>query len=428
MLTTHRNISIPYDTGHIELDLPEVRLNGVLSVEHRDDGKRESPEDIVRTALANPIDSEPLHRLAAGKQRVVILTSDHTRSVPSALTLPLLLREIRRGNPDADITIIVATGLHRGMTAEEMEQKFGAELCRRERIVNHDAFDRSQVVHLGVLPSGSKCEINRLAADADLLIAEGFIEPHFLAGFSGGRKSILPGIASQDCVNINHSARAVAHPDAATGVLDGNPIHEDMIQAARFARLAFILNVLLDDNKRVIAAYAGNVDTAHRAGCDLLLAQSGVDPIQSDIVITSNGGYPLDQNLYQCPKGLDAALPNVNEDGVIILIAACRDGLGGEIFGSLMQEGTPRELLERIRGIPPEKTISEQWSVQRFADALIRHRIILVTSGLDRALVEKMNFIYADTVEAALEKAEALKGADAGITVIPDGVSVIVRR
>ena len=427
-MTTRRKIPIPYDLGHIELDLPEERLNGVLKIEHKDECRKESPEEIIRTALANPIDSEPLHRLAAGKQRVVIITSDHTRPLPSALTLPFLLSEIRRGNPDADITIIVATGLHRGMTAAEMDQKFGADLCRSERIVNHDAFDKSRCVNLGDLPSGSKCEINRLAVDADLLIAEGFIEPHFLAGFSGGRKSVLPGIASQDCVNINHSARAIAHPDAATGVLDGNPIHEDMIQAARFARLAFILNVLLDDKKQVIAAYSGDVDSAHRAGCEYLLEHSGVDPIRSDIVVTSNGGYPLDQNLYQCPKGLDTALASAKEDSVIILIAACRDGLGGENFGSLMQEGTPHELLDRVLGIPPEKTISEQWCVQCFADALIRHRIILVTSGLDRALVENMNFMYADTVETALEEAEAIKGADAGITVIPDGVSVIVRR
>ena len=221
---------------------------------------------------------------------------------------------------------------------------------------------------------------------------------------------------------------AIAHPKAATGVLDENPVHEDMIRAARLAKLAFIFNVLLDEEKRVIAAYCGDADKAHRAGCKKLLNLCGVDPVSAPIVITSNGGYPLDQNLYQCPKGLDAALACVEEGGVIILVAACADGLGGENFGRMMLEGTPGELMDRIMAIEPEQTISEQWCVQRFADALLKYKIILITSGLERDLVEKMNFIYADTLESAVDQARSLKGADAGITVIPNGVSVIIRR
>jgi len=421
-------IRLPYDTGSLELKIPREILGGVLTVPSRESREVRTQEQIIREALARPVDSPRLSELARGKQNIVIITSDHTRAVPSALTLPILLEEIRSTSPEAEITILVATGLHRGMTPREMEGKFGPEICRNERIVNHNAFDRDAFINLGTLPSGSKCEINRLAVEADLLVAEGFIEPHFFAGFSGGRKSVLPGVASQDCVNINHSARAIGDPSSATGVLDGNPIHRDMEEAARLARLAFIFNVLLDEEKQVIAATCGHFDRAHRAGCRLLLDRVGVDPIRSDIVITTNGGYPLDQNLYQCPKGLDAALACVNPDGVIILAAACRDGLGGENFGRMMGEGTPRELLDRIMAIPPEQTISEQWCVQRFADALIRYRIILVSSGLDPRTLEKMNFIPAATVEEALEKAREMKGPGARVTVIPDGVSVIVRR
>jgi nickel-dependent lactate racemase len=238
---------------------------------------------------------------------------------------------------------------------------------------------------------------------------------------------VLPGIASQACVNINHSAKAIQDPKAITGVLEGNPIHEDMAVAARLAKLAFILNVLLDEEKNVVKAYAGDFNAAHRAGCDYLLHASGVDAIPADIVITTNGGYPLDQNLYQCPKGLSSALATAKKGAVIILVAACRDGLGGENFGRMMQEGSPDQLMQRILAQKPEETISEQWCVQRFAQALQEHPIILVSGHLPQVLVEKMNFIYADTMEKAMAKAFELQGEAAGVTVIPDGVSVIVR-
>lgn len=421
-------IELPYDLEKIRLDIDDQRLAGVLvppPAKKQNDVAR-SGSELVKEALAHPVGSDRLRDLVRGKNRITIITSDHTRSVPSAITLPLLLEEIRDGNPDADITIIVATGLHRGMTKEEMNAKFGPRLVAKERIINHDAFDADMFIDLGVLPSGSKCEINRLAIETDLLVAEGFIEPHFFAGYSGGRKSVLPGIASQDCVNINHSAMAIAHPKAITGVLDGNPIHEDMITAARMANLAFILNVLLDEDKNISAAVAGEVEQAHRLGCSWLQEAIGIDPIMADIVITTNGGYPLDQNLYQCPKGLSTALATANEHAAIILVAACKDGLGGDNFAKLMRSGSPDELMEKILATPPEKTVSEQWCVQRFAEALQRHPIILV-SELDADTVRAMGFIHAHSVEQALEEAFRLKGESANVTVIPDGVSVIIR-
>lgn len=425
----NKQFSLPYDNTRILLTLPAKNLAGVLQLSP-DTGNtviRQSPEALITNALKHPIGTARLSELSRGKGKITIITSDHTRAVPSSITLPLLLQEIRSENSTAVITIIVATGLHRGMTPSEMIAKFGEKLVREERILNHDAFDSSNLTNLGTLPSGSKCEINRLAIETDLLVAEGFIEPHFFAGFSGGRKSVLPGIASQACVNINHSAKAIQDPRSTTGVLDGNPIHEDMVVAARLAKLAFILNVLLDEEKTVVKAYAGDFNAAHRAGCDYLVHASGVDALPADIVITTNGGYPLDQNLYQCPKGLSSALASAKKGAVIILVAACRDGLGGENFGRMMQEGSPDELMQRILAQKPEETISEQWCVQRFAQALQEHPIILVSGYLPQALVEKMNFIYADTMEKAMAKAFELQGDQASVTVIPDGVSVIVR-
>ena len=423
-----KHFKLPFDKEFIDLFLDEKNVNGVL-VPGSPGGNEEKAETaIIRKALENPVNSPRLSSLAASKKKIVIITSDHTRAVPSALTLPVLLEEIRSGNPDADITILVATGLHRGMTPDEMKDKFGENICRNEKIINHNAFDKSCFENIGTLPSGSKCEINRIALEADLLVSEGFIEPHFFAGFSGGRKSVLPGIASQDCVNINHSAKAIASPYARNGVLDGNPIHEDMIKACELANLQFIFNVLLDEEKKIIAAFCGHFNDAHRKGCEHLLGFCGVKAVKSDIVITTNGGYPLDQNLYQCPKGLASALECVNDDGVIILAAACRDGLGGENFGSLMQKGSPEELMKMVLDIEPEKTISEQWCVQRFSEALMKYRVILVTTSLDRELVEKMNFIHAAGLDEAVETAFKIKGSDAKVTIIPDGVAVIVRR
>ena len=313
------------------------------------------------------------------------------------------------------------------MTPEEMRARFGEELFEKERFVNHNAYDTASLTKLGTLPSGSKCEVNTLALNADLLIAEGFIEPHFFAGFSGGRKSVFPGIASQACVNINHSAKAIADPRSITGVLDGNPIHEDMIKAARMANLTFILNVLLNEKKEIIGAFAGDTDKAHRAGCAKLLADAGIEAVKADIVITTNGGYPLDQNLYQCPKCLSSALMCAKKDAVIILAAACEDGLGGENFGRMMQEASASVLLKRILATPPEQTVSEQWCVQRFAEALLSYKIILVSS-LEKSLVTAMGFLYADTVDNALQQAYEIKGKDAKTTIIPDGVSVIVKE
>lgn len=419
-------VNLPYGKETKILKIDEKNLNGIISLENKNSQRNESEEEIIINALHHPIGTQTLEELAKGKKNIVIITSDHTRAVPSAITMPILLKELKKGCSNAKITILIATGLHRGMTNDEMIERFGEKIVKEETIINHDAFN-DEVVFLGNLPSGSKFEMNKIAYDADLLIAEGFIEPHFFAGFSGGRKSILPGIASSTCVNINHSAPQIASPFATTGVLDGNPIHEDMISAAKLSGLSFILNVLLDENKKVKFAFAGDVDLAHRKGCKLLVQENGVSPIFSDIVITTNGGFPLDQNLYQCPKGIASALECINPNGIIILCASCNEGLGGEHFNKLMVSGTPKELQERILATPKENTIVEQWCVQRFSSTLLKYKLILV-SELEKNLVEKMGFIYAKDVNEALDKALKIKGKDTKVTVIPDGVAVIVKK
>ena len=240
-----KTIAIPYYRGTLDLHMDESNLKAVLEADIHGVERHGTEQDIVRAALAVPIGSPRLRELAKGKNKVVLVTSDHTRAVPSKITLPILLEEIRAGNPAADITILIATGLHRATTEEEQRRMFGDVIVDHEKIAVNNAFDLEQFVRLCTLPSGAEFCVNRIAAECDLLVTEGFIEPHFFAGFSGGRKSILPGICSQETVNENHSYRAISSPYALTGVLEHNPIHEDMVAAARAVHTEFIFNVLI---------------------------------------------------------------------------------------------------------------------------------------------------------------------------------------
>lgn len=420
-----RTIPIPYYTSTLALHVEEENLKAVLTAKMHGFHAEKSQEQLVLDALEHPVDSPRLRTLAEGKRKIVIVTSDHTRAVPSKITLPLLLKEIRSGNPDADITILIATGLHRPTTEEEQRRMFGDEIVDHEKIAINNAFAPEQFVELCTLPSGAVFQVNRLAAECDLLVTEGFVEPHFFAGFSGGRKSILPGICSERTVNENHSYKAVSHPRSNSGMLKDNPIHADMLCAAKAVNVQFIFNVALDGEKKIVAAWAGDLEKAHEAGVAFIRQWSQCPVVTGDIVVTSNGGYPLDQNLYQSPKAMATAEACAGEDGVIIMCCSCCDGMGGAHFGQLIQRGTPDEIDRYLSSIPPEKTIPEQWCTQVCVRVLRKHPVILVTTFLNHDEVRKANMIPASTPDEALEIAYRLKGKQASVVVIPDGVSVL---
>lgn len=420
-----RTIPIPYYTSTLALHVEEENLKAVLTAKMHGFHAEKSQEQLVLDALEHPVGSPRLRTLAEGKRKIVIVTSDHTRAVPSKITLPLLLKEIRSGNPDADITILIATGLHRPTTEEEQRRMFGDEIVDHEKIAINNAFAPEQFVELCTLPSGAVFQVNRLAAECDLLVTEGFVEPHFFAGFSGGRKSILPGVCSERTVNENHSYKAVSHPRSNSGMLKDNPIHADMLCAAKAVNVQFIFNVALDGEKKIVAAWAGDLEQAHEAGVAFIRQWSQCPVVTGDIVITSNGGYPLDQNLYQSPKAMATAEACAGEDGVIIMCCSCCDGMGGAHFGQLIQRGTPDEIDRYLSSIPPEKTIPEQWCTQVCVRVLRKHPVILVTTFLSHDEVRKANMIPASTPDEALEIAYRLKGEQASVVVIPDGVSVL---
>ena len=417
-------IEIPYGEGLLDCEIPDSRLKGVL----RPQGGSAKADGIalVKKAMANPIGSERLEVLCKGKKRILLIASDHTRPVPSWAIIPPMMEEIRAGSPDAQVKVLIATGFHRAATPEELQAKFG-DLYKELDIEMHDARDPSSMVFKGLLPSGGELWLNRLVDWADLIVSEGFIEPHFFAGFSGGRKSILPGIASQTTVFANHCAKFIAGPRSRTGVLDGNPIHEDMVFAAKTAGLRYIVNVTIDSQKQVLSAYAGDPFEAHAAGCDYVMAHAAVTRIPCDIVITSNGGYPLDQNIYQAVKSMTAAESCVRPGGVIIICAACIDGHGGEDFYNWFARGEDAETVQRrILAIEQMQTLPDQWQAQILARVLCHAKVILVCEPCARQFAEDMGMLCAPDLASALEMADGLtNGGD--IVAIPDGVGVIVR-
>ena len=420
------NIAIPYGRSCLHLEMEDSRVNAVLSSRLEFYVPTRGERELVEEAIANPIGTQKLEQLVQGKEKIVHIASDHTRPVPSKVLVPPMLSAIRRGNPDAELTILIATGCHRGTTKEELVEKFGAEIVESERIVIHDCTAEEDMVTIGTLPSGGELRIHRLAVEADLLISEGFIEPHFFAGFSGGRKSVLPGIASQATVRWNHNADFIASPFARTGILEGNPIHEDMIYAARAAKLAFICNVVINAKHEVVGAFAGDAQQAHLAGVDFLRSLCQCEKVPADIVFSSNNGYPLDQNIYQAVKGMTAAEATCKEGGVIIMTARCSDGHGGASFMETMtQPLTPAEILAQIEATPKADTVPDQWESQILARILSRFHVVLVSEA-DPALVRAMKMHPATDLQQALEIAEKLLGREGSITVIPEGISAIV--
>lgn len=421
-------ISLPYDKGFLEFSLPDSMQVNLLNPPSSGFKPERSQEEIVKKALFEPIASETLSKLAENKENIVVITSDHTRPVPSHITMPLILSEIRKVNQKAKITLLISTGMHRPMSDKEIALRFGKEVLKQVIVVNHLAEKDEDMVFLGILPSGGELWVNRLAIEADLLLAEGFIEPHFFAGYSGGRKSILPGIASQRTVLFNHNSDFINSPYARTGILINNPIHKDMVWAVEQSKLAFIVNVVINSKKEIIHCVAGHPTIAHEQGCEFVEKLTAVDPIPADIIISTNGGYPLDQNVYQAVKGMTAAEATAKPGAIIIMVAGCREGLGGEKFyQQLADASSPQETMRKIMDTPNNETEPDQWQSQILARVLLKHKVILVTEPSLAQLVKNMHMEFAPSLDVAFEMAVAEKGKDATVSVIPDGVGIIIK-
>lgn len=419
-------IKIPYGKTNQVIDIDDCLI---LESDIQNLTACADENEAVKAAMAAPYGGKTLKELAAGKEKITLIISDHTRPVPSKFIVPHMLKEIREGNPNADITLLVATGCHRGTTVDELVFKLGQDIVDSEKIVVHDCVE-SPLTELGVLPSGAKLVVNSLVAEADLVVSEGFIEPHFFAGYSGGRKSILPGICSRVTVLGNHCAQFIDDEKAVMGVLEGNPINRDMEAAALMAKLAYIVNVIINEEKQIVAAFAGTPIEAHHAGCEYLAGYCAVKAEKGgDIVITSNGGAPLDQNVYQAVKGITTANAACADDAVIIMCAECADGIGGDVFYKALKEcATPTALLEEIRKTPMDETVPDQWQYQILVKIMEKHPILFVAKPELETVINEMKFEYCASLEAAYKRAREIKGEDASVTVIPNGIALVVEK
>jgi len=373
-------------------------------------------------ALRQPIDSPPLARMANPGDKVVIVHTDITRATPNDRILPPLLEELESAGVKREhITLLNALGTHRPQTKKEMKQMLGADIVKNYRCLQHDANEDADLIPLGVTHFGHRVRINRHFVEADVRILTGFIEPHFFAGFSGGPKGVLPSIAGAESVLSNHGADMIGDPNATWGITRGNPIWEEMLEAAQMAKPSFLLNVAMNRDKKITGVFAGKMVAAHEAGC-AFVKQCAMIPVSEpfDVVITSNSGYPLDLNLYQTVKGMSAAAQVVREGGSIIAVAQCWDGIPehGE-FGRLLREANdPIELLAQIRS--PEFACADQWQVQIQTTIQSKADVYVYADGLTDKQITQSLLKPCRSVEATLDELTA-DSENAHICVLPEG-------
>lgn len=422
MNTVKQYFKVPYGKTFKEVAVPEKNILGILTSRKFNTGLNE--EEIIQKALENPIGYPRLSELCMNIKKVLLITNDMTRPMPSKITIPAMLKEIGLLNKDIETKIIIASGLHRAMTRQELIDKMGEDIVNNYSIVVHNAYDKDSLVNLGRLKSDNELWVNKEVTEHDLVISEGFIEAHWLAGFSGGRKSIFPGIAGADTVMNNHSAFNVDHPMTRPGVLEGNPVHEEFSEAAKKARLTFILNVVLDEKKQIINAFAGETFKAHEAGCDFVRSIIEIPCRPADIVITSNSGFPLDINLYQSIKGMDTAAAAARDNALIIVSTECSEGVGhGGFLEVLKSGGNPRTILEDLRS--KKIKVYDQWGAQVMLKLSIEYTIIVVTENIDGDILRSMFVEHAADLQTALEMAFKIKGQDATVNIIPEGPVII---
>jgi nickel-dependent lactate racemase len=405
----------------MQVDLPDANLLGVLMPQQNGQAVAPPPRDeamLVREALAHPLGAPRLGELAQPGQKIVIVTSDLTRPCPSERLLPPILEELAAaGIPDADVTVIVALGLHRPMSETELEAAVGAEVYRRLRVINHDPND---TVRLGVTSLGTPVEIYRPVVEADLRVCLGNLELHYFAGYSGGAKAILPGCASKATVTANHAM--MVRPEAAAGRLEGNPVRDDLEEGVTMLGLKFILNVVVDARHRIVSAVAGDVTMAHRRGCEIVGGRGKVGiPELADIVLVSAGGYPKDLNLYQAQKALDNAAHAVRQSGILILAAECGEGFGNQTFESWMTNArSPQDLVDRIQ----QDFVLGGHKAAAIAAVLERASVYLV-SALREEVVRRCGLTPFEDLPVAVEAALQALGPEASLLAMPQGGSIL---
>lgn len=417
-------VTLEYGRTGLEVDLPDRHV--VKCLGHRPMPPTADGRAAVCRALAEPCGTPPLAELAHGRASACIAICDITRPVPNRLILEPVLETLEASGIARDaILILIATGMHRPSTQPEILEMLGETIAKEYRVASHDGHDCSAHTYLGSTPRGVPVWIDSRFVAADLKLAIGLIEPHFMAGFSGGRKLICPGLAGLDTIRVWHGPAFLEHPNARAGCLAGNPVHEENTLIGRMAGCDFIVNVVIDDRRRLVSAVAGDMEAAFLEGV-ACARQMATDSLATpvDIVVTSAAGYPLDTTFYQAIKGLASAQPIVKPGGTIILAAALSEGVGSPEFRQIYDDHASLDaFMEQIRCGRYFKM--DQWQLEEFVRVHRHATICVVSDGLDEATLRRMYVDTAPTVEAAVASALRRYGREATIAVIPKGPYVL---
>lgn len=410
-------VNLAYGQGYLPVDLPE-NCTTVIEPSHLPGLPDE--RKAVLAALNRPIGARPLKDWVRPSDSVCIVFTDITRATPNERIIPWLLEHLSHV-PREKITLLNSLGTHRPNTPDELDKLLSPAVARGYRVINHEAEKPEALVELGTTRDGTPALVNRIFVDADVRIVTGFIEPHFFAGFSGGPKGIMPGIAGLQTVMSNHSARNIADPKASFGILEGNPIWEEMRDIAMRAGHAFLLNVTLNEQRQITGVFAGDLIEAHRAGAEFV-RKSAMQRVKSpfEIVVTTNSGYPLDLNLYQGVKGMSAAARIVREGGLILLACECREGVpaGSPLDQLLRSASSPEEILARLA--TPGFVRPEQWQAQ--IQALIQRKAsVIVYSSLPDEIIRAAHLTPCRDISAVVNERLKQLGPEARVAVLPQG-------
>ncbi len=414
-------VKLAYGRSGLAVNLPE----GAEVIRPRFIPGLPDEKGALQGALRNPIGGRPLAELVHPGDTVVIVYTDITRATPNARILPVILEELEQaGVPPSDITLLNGLGTHRPQSEAELRQMLGDRIVDRYRCVQHDCNDDANLVLLGQTKLGHQLRVNRTYIEAKVKILTGFIEPHFFAGFSGGPKAILPSLAGAESVFTNHGYDMIAHPQASWGITDGNPIWEEMRDAAMQTHPDFLVNVTLNARQEVTGVFAGDLLAAHRAGCEFV-RETAMAPVSRafDVVLTTNGGYPLDQNLYQSVKGMSAAARIARKGGAILMAAACEDGIPsfGQYAELLERAGSPEQALAMVGA--PGFQAQDQWQVQVQAQIQLHADVHVFSEGLSELQIRRALFCPSRDVEETVGSLLAEKGTRLGV--LPEGPQTI---
>jgi nickel-dependent lactate racemase len=418
-------MEVRLDYGRVGLPIFLADTLRVSVVEPSKGAPLPDPTAAVEDVLQHPIGARPLLELARGRRDAVVVISDKTRPVPNGIVLPPILHVLEAaGIARERIEILVATGLHRVNTRDELIEMTSAALVERYRFRNHVARHPEEHVHLGRTRRGTEIWIDRGFMAADLKIVTGLIEPHLMAGYSGGRKGVAPGLAGVDTMRSAHGP-IMLEDNVGPGIIVDNPFHQDLLEIARLVHVDFLVDVSIDRARRLTGVFAGDIERAHEVGMAFVEHEVRVDlDAPADIVVTSAGGYPLDDTFYQAIKGLTGALNIVRRGGTIILAAALSEGIGSQDFQELLRQARSNdEFMARITS--PGFFRIDQWMVQHLCQVRRKAEVILVTDGLPAEVVSGLLVTPAPSVEDALAQALAQHGASARVAVLPQGPYVL---